>query len=56
MNTKTKDALDAFIGQIQAMAVGCSHMLGQNQVRLIIETGSELRNALECDETITETK
>lgn len=54
MNSRTKSEFVKFIDSIANMAIGCVHMLGEQQVREILEQGQNLKACLDRDETIKE--
>lgn len=54
MNTKTKRELVEFIKQVQELAIGVIHMVGQERVGALFIQGEDLKEALEHDETIIE--
>lgn len=52
MNSNTRDALKAFIEQVEVLAQGVVQMTGTQDCGKLIDAGEDLKNQLDSDETI----
>lgn len=52
MNANTRDALIAFIDQVEILAQGCIHMTGEKDCLTLLTIAERLKDQLKSDETI----